>query len=413
MNRELRARLLVEEARALGLAVDDLVAAATGGAKPITVAGWIDEIEPAFSPSTAATYGPYWRLAAHLLGDRYIAELTTTDLAGVVDAAAERARAHRPESTGRASRETWIAALRSLCARAVDAGHLITNRPLRSGSHTAQPAGAAPSTTASSPTLPTPSGPPAPTPTSTCCSSASTSRPAPAAKAPSTSVSETSIPSGPRSGSERRTTPNANNRSRSRSSRSFSSTPAIAEATVPAMPCSGTDEASRSAGAARPAVRPGPRLPGLGRPDPGVGSRASPHRCHPHRTDRRLSSGAGLRWPCAAHRDGPLPPRQPRRCRHGCGRPHRRNAPACPPRPTQPPGQLHRPQTMTHLRGHDAVILGTVTPPGSPRLPPVGGHFSRVMAPRVRWHHSVVRRAYLRQKSRCVTPLGLGTDSRW
>ena len=194
MNRELRARLLVEEARALGLAVDDLVAAATGGAKPITVAGWIDEIEPAFSPSTAATYGPYWRLAAHLLGDRYIAELTTTDLAGVVDAAAERARAHRPESTGRASRETWIAALRSLCARAVDAGHLITNRPLRSGSHTAQPAGAAPSTTASSPTLPTPSGPPAPTPTSTCCSSASTSRPAPAAKAPSTSVSETSIP---------------------------------------------------------------------------------------------------------------------------------------------------------------------------------------------------------------------------
>jgi hypothetical protein len=100
MNRQLRARVLLEEARALGLDVDDLVAAATSEATPITVAAWIDEIAPTFSPSTAATYRPYWRLAVRLLGDRYLAELTTTDLAAVVDAAAERARAHRPDSTG-------------------------------------------------------------------------------------------------------------------------------------------------------------------------------------------------------------------------------------------------------------------------------------------------------------------------
>ena len=127
MNRQLRARVLLEEARALGIDVDDLVAAATGDPKPITVAVWIDEIARTFGPSTARTYRPYWRLFVAMFGDRYLAELTTADLAAVVDAAAERARVHRPDSTGRASRETCIAALRAVCARAVDAGHLATN----------------------------------------------------------------------------------------------------------------------------------------------------------------------------------------------------------------------------------------------------------------------------------------------
>jgi integrase/recombinase XerC len=140
MNRQLRARLLLEEARALGLDVADLVAAATGEPKAVTVAAWIDEIAPTFGPSTAATYRPYWRLTTQLLGERYLAELTTADLAAVIDAAAERARVHRPESTGRASRETCIAALRAVYARAVDAGHLTVNpaaalrKPLRTTS---------------------------------------------------------------------------------------------------------------------------------------------------------------------------------------------------------------------------------------------------------------------------------------
>lgn len=36
MNRQLRARVLLEEARALGLDLDDLVSAATGEARPCT-----------------------------------------------------------------------------------------------------------------------------------------------------------------------------------------------------------------------------------------------------------------------------------------------------------------------------------------------------------------------------------------
>ena len=127
MNRQLRARIVLEEARALGIDLDDLVAAATGDTRPITVAAWVDEIAPTFGSSTARTYRPYWRLLVATFGHRALAQLTTMDLAAVVDAAAERAQAHRPDSTGRASRESCIAALRALYARAVDAGHLTTN----------------------------------------------------------------------------------------------------------------------------------------------------------------------------------------------------------------------------------------------------------------------------------------------
>lgn len=57
-----------------------------------------------------------------MLGDRRLAEITVTDLVGVVNEAAVRAVRDRPASTGRASRETCVAALRALFGRAVAAG---------------------------------------------------------------------------------------------------------------------------------------------------------------------------------------------------------------------------------------------------------------------------------------------------
>jgi len=127
MNRQLRARIVLDEARALGIDLDDLIAAATGDHRPITVAAWIDQIAPTFSRSTARTYRPYWRLLVTMFGDRALAELTTMDLAVVVDAAGERAKAHRPDSTGRSSRESCVAALRAAWKRAVDAGHVTSD----------------------------------------------------------------------------------------------------------------------------------------------------------------------------------------------------------------------------------------------------------------------------------------------
>ena len=56
MNRQLRARIVLEEARALGIDLGDLIAVATGEHRPITVTAWIDQITPTFSGSTARTY---------------------------------------------------------------------------------------------------------------------------------------------------------------------------------------------------------------------------------------------------------------------------------------------------------------------------------------------------------------------
>ena len=116
-----RARIVLDEARTLGI---DLIAADASGAALPTLADYIDEIAVTF---TAATYRPYWRLAADHLGKRRLAEITFVDLIGVVDAATQRAIRNRPASTGRASRETCVAALRAVFGRAHAAGLIATN----------------------------------------------------------------------------------------------------------------------------------------------------------------------------------------------------------------------------------------------------------------------------------------------
>lgn len=125
---QLRARVLLEEARALGVGLADLIAADTVATPVPTVGSFIETIAPTFTDATAATYRPYWRLAATRLGERRLVEVTIEDLAAVVDDAVARARRARPDSTGRASRESCVAALRALFRRAMDVG-LITLNP--------------------------------------------------------------------------------------------------------------------------------------------------------------------------------------------------------------------------------------------------------------------------------------------
>lgn len=121
--RQLRAAAVLAEARHLGVDLADLVAVA-GPVDLLTVADWVDEIDTTFTPATARTYRPYWNLAIRVLGDRRLAELTAIDLASVVRAAGDRARASHPEGSGRSAEETCVSALRALTARAVAAGHL-------------------------------------------------------------------------------------------------------------------------------------------------------------------------------------------------------------------------------------------------------------------------------------------------
>jgi integrase len=121
--------MLLEEAHALGLDLADLIAADTTGPNRMpTVRAYIEVIAPTFTPATAATYGPYWRLAAARLGDRRLVDIAVEDLTAVVDDAVARAQRCRPGSSGRASRESCVAAMRALFRRATNSG-LITVNP--------------------------------------------------------------------------------------------------------------------------------------------------------------------------------------------------------------------------------------------------------------------------------------------
>lgn len=128
MTTLVRARALLEEARALGLDIGDLVAADTADRiRLVSVAEWVATSEATFSSRTAATYRPYWRIAVQHHGDEALAAVTVADLQVVVGDAIARAVARRPGSTGRASQETCVAALRALFARAVASGVVHAN----------------------------------------------------------------------------------------------------------------------------------------------------------------------------------------------------------------------------------------------------------------------------------------------
>jgi integrase len=136
MDRLVRARVLLAEAEALGLTVDDLVAAAASAGGPRsspavpTLAEYVETVAPSFSANTAATYRSYWRVAAARFGDRPVASIDADDCEAVLADAVRRAQQRRPGSDGRSSRENCIAALRALFGRAERAG-LLTKNPAR------------------------------------------------------------------------------------------------------------------------------------------------------------------------------------------------------------------------------------------------------------------------------------------
>lgn len=139
MDRLMRARVLLAEAEALGVTIEDLVAAsscppAAGSARRSpaapTLAEYVDTVAPSFSANTAATYRSYWRVAVARFGGRPIDSLDADDCEAVLADAVARAQRRRPGSDGRSSRENCVAALRALFGRAERAG-LLTKNPAR------------------------------------------------------------------------------------------------------------------------------------------------------------------------------------------------------------------------------------------------------------------------------------------
>jgi integrase len=124
--------VLLAEASALGVSIEDLVAESSATNRTLsggpTLAEYVDMVGPSFSKGTEQTYKTYWRLAILRLGDRPITSISVDDCESVVRDAVERALRNRPESDGRSSKESCIGALRALFARAERAG-LVARSP--------------------------------------------------------------------------------------------------------------------------------------------------------------------------------------------------------------------------------------------------------------------------------------------
>jgi hypothetical protein len=116
MDRLVRARILLAEAAALGVTIDDLIAESSSDAPGTpstgpTVAEYVDTVTASFSKGTAATYKSYWRLLIDRLGERPIGSVGVDDCEAVVVDSVERARRNRPGTDGRSARESCIGAL--------------------------------------------------------------------------------------------------------------------------------------------------------------------------------------------------------------------------------------------------------------------------------------------------------------
>src|SRR5680860_1136927 len=123
---------MLGELEAMGLTLDDLLAAAgrdvPARAGGITVAEYLPTVAAAYLPRTRRTYNSYWTLTVELVGELALDRVTIEDLMGVAEEAARRAQVRRPGSDGRASRESCVAAMRAIFARALKAG-LVSSNP--------------------------------------------------------------------------------------------------------------------------------------------------------------------------------------------------------------------------------------------------------------------------------------------
>ena len=82
MDRLMRARVLLAEAAALGVTIEDLVAESSGSADgpsvAPTVAEYVETVGASFSKGTAGTYKSYWRLAVTRFGGRPLTRSVST-----------------------------------------------------------------------------------------------------------------------------------------------------------------------------------------------------------------------------------------------------------------------------------------------------------------------------------------------
>jgi hypothetical protein len=100
MERQVRARVLLAEAEALGLTIEDAVAAFANTPVPLHTYQQSPSTSrrrlPPFASGTAATYRSCWRLEISSLSDRHIDRVGVDDCEAIVADAVTRAQERRP-----------------------------------------------------------------------------------------------------------------------------------------------------------------------------------------------------------------------------------------------------------------------------------------------------------------------------
>ena len=134
-DKSLRARVVLSELDALGLTIDDLLAAAgrprVASKTGPTLAEYVPTVAASYGARTRRTYNSYWSLLVEMLGDKTVGAVTVDDLQGVAEEAARRAQTRRLGSNGRASKESCVGAMRAVFTKATKAGIVSSNPALQ------------------------------------------------------------------------------------------------------------------------------------------------------------------------------------------------------------------------------------------------------------------------------------------
>jgi integrase/recombinase XerC len=114
---------------AMGLSIDDLIAAGQGHDKPIvTIAEYLPQVEAAATDGKKRTYATYWRLLANQHGSKPLTEVKTSTLQALSLFAKKHAVQRSNSRNGTSAQESCVSAMRCFFAVAVADG-LIEKSP--------------------------------------------------------------------------------------------------------------------------------------------------------------------------------------------------------------------------------------------------------------------------------------------
>jgi len=125
------AAAILDQAKAAGLSIDDLVNASREAAPAPTVSELRPKVEASVDAGARTTYKTYWNDLEAAFGDTPLNQVSTTDLKVVANSVKARAKGKRADNAGRSAEEHFISAAKCFFGAAVEDG-VISHSPAAS-----------------------------------------------------------------------------------------------------------------------------------------------------------------------------------------------------------------------------------------------------------------------------------------